>query len=157
MSKNLLQDMVKKNPRKEVGRPHERRMPELGRNPEDFGRGRQGPGKKYLLWIVAIISVIFFLFAVSFLFSKAVVTINPKMQDLVLNENFGAVKDATEPDLPFDLVAISGEESKNLNALAEKDVSLFAKGSIIIYNAFNTSPVVLSIDTKLIGSNLKTR
>ena len=46
------------------------------------------------LWIIALVSVLFCFFAISFLFSKAQVVVNPKTQDITVNENLSADKDS---------------------------------------------------------------
>ena len=118
-------------------------------------RPNNGKKSKRALWIVAIISFIFFIFAISYLFSKVVVTVNPKMQDAILDENLSASKDASNSDLAFDLMVIPGEESKNIPVTGEKDVSVKATGTVVIFNSFSSSPQRLDIDTRLEGSNGK--
>ncbi len=110
---------------------------------------------RYMLWFVAFVSVVFCFFAFTFLFSKAEVTINPKIKDIVLNKNLSANKDSNTSDLSFRLMVISGEENKTIEATTEKDVADKAIGTILIFNAFNSSVQTLSIDTRLEGSNGK--
>lgn len=117
--------------------------------------GEKTNNSKYALWFVALISVVFLLFSISFLFAKAKVTVEPKTKDLVLNESLSAIKDSNPDGLSFDLIAISGEESKTVQGGELKDVSIKAKGTVIIYNAFSTKPQPLNIDTRLEGSNGK--
>ncbi len=151
MAKNLLQDMVKvKKAREKIRIPAE----EL---PTGGVKQVKGQVKKprYKIWLVAIISITFFIFAVSYLFTKAVVTVNPKTKELVLNQDLSASKDSATEGLSFDLVVISGEENKTLKADSEKDVKEVATGTVVIYNAFGYSPQPLSIDTRLTGSNGK--
>lgn len=157
MVKNLLQDMVRiKREKKEqeiypaknaTADPIEPISPEI--------HDSSNSGYKYGLWFVALISIVFLLFAFSYLFFSAKVTINPKMQDLSLNENLSAIKNSNAGGLSFDLVVISGEESKEIQGGEEKDVSDKAKGVVIIYNSFGASSQMLSINTRLEGSNGK--
>ena len=149
MSRNVLQDMVRvKTPIREIERE---------KTPNKIKQSSgSGKGFKYRIYFVALISVIFLLFALSFLFSGAKVTIVPKVKDIPLsNENLSATKDPSVPGLSFDLVVISGEENKTIQGGEIKDVSITAKGTILIYNAFDFSPQVLAIDTRLEGSNGK--
>ena len=113
------------------------------------------PEHRYTLWFVALIAVVFFLFALSYLFSKAEVTVDPKIKDIVLNENLSASKDSNTGGLPFDLVVIPGEETKTVAAIEEKEISQKAKGTVLIYNAFSSVSQALNIDTRLEGSNGK--
>lgn len=110
---------------------------------------------KYRLFFVAFISVLFLLFALSFLFSGAKITIIPKVKEIQLNDNLTATKDLSTPGLSFDLVVISGEENKSIQGGEMKDTTIKATGTIIVYNSYNSSPQMLDIDTRLEGSNGK--
>ncbi|MFA5936644.1 MAG: hypothetical protein WC822_02060 [Candidatus Paceibacterota bacterium] len=147
MSKILLQDMVKvKTFKKEITKEQ---IPNLN-------QFRQNNKKsKYRIYFVALLSVVFLLFALSFLFSKATISISPKVQEIPLNENLSATKDSDTSALPFNLVVLSGEENKTIQGGGEKDVAIPAKGTVIIYNSYNSSSQTLDIDTRLEGSNGK--
>src|SRR3989344_887127 len=98
MPKNLLQDMVMvKQVRKTYShKPEIEIKTETEKQPEikkTEVKRKKSKKTRYALWIVAVISAVFFLFALSYLFLSAQVTVNPKMQDLVLNENLSASKD----------------------------------------------------------------
>ena len=110
---------------------------------------------RYFLWLVALISIAFCFFAVSFLFSKANVLVNPKTEDVVLDENLSANKDSDANGLSFDTVTIPGQESTIVPATGEKNVSTPATGTVMIFNAFSSSPQNLDVDTRLEGSNGK--
>ena len=117
---------------------------------------KRGRGKFRLsLWILATASVIFLFFAVSFIFSKAVVTINPKVKDISLNNSFSADKDTSSQGLVFNLVVIGGEEKKAIPSTTTKAVTASATGVVTLYNAFSTSSMTLAINTQLDGSNGK--
>jgi hypothetical protein len=169
MAKNVLQDMKSSTRRpgirqvtnirqiKEV-RPVPKEIPkkQISKEPELYDyEERKKTGSKYGLWFVAVICIIFFIFALSFLFARAEVTISPKTQDVTLNENLSAIKDTNASGLSFDLVVISGEESKKIAATGQSEISLTSKGTVIIYNAFSSVPQGLTIDTRLEGSNGK--
>jgi len=123
---------------------------------DDFPSTKQEKPKSYrTLWFVALISVVFLFFAISFLFSSATVTINPKTKDFVLNKTLTATKSTSTDSLSYDLVVLSGEEKKEVKGGEEKDYLEYAKGSVLIYNSFSSLPQPLSIDTRLEGSNGK--
>lgn len=178
MPKNLFQDMVKvrnskREPPREIPSGSSRKIPKEIRRldrrelppreipryapPRDFGMPHlDGDRKSHSgLWFIAAICIVFFIFALSFLFAKAEVTVNPKIKDFTLNENLSAIKDSNSDDLSFDLVIISGEEVKKVPATEEKDLSLNSEGTIFIYNTFSSDPQKLSINTRLEGSNGK--
>lgn len=112
-------------------------------------------GPRYRLYFVALVSVVVLLFALSFLFSGAKITVVPKVQDIPLNDNLSATKDGSSPDVSFDLVVISGEQSKTIQGGEVKNVSIAATGTIMIYNSYSSSSQNLDIDTRLEGSNGK--
>lgn len=110
---------------------------------------------RWKLWSVAGVSILFLFFALSYLFSRADVTINPKIQDLKLNSVLSATKDPTATTPSFDLVVISGEETQKVQATEKKYFEVKAKGTIIFYNKFSNKSQTLNIDTQLEGSNGK--
>ncbi|HNW71811.1 MAG TPA: hypothetical protein PKZ36_02040 [Candidatus Paceibacterota bacterium] len=122
---------------------------------DNFDDKKDKGGQKYGLWFVALISIVVLFFAVSFLFSSAQITINPKTKDVFLNKNFSASKSLKDDYLLYNSVIIPGEESKTVKAGEEKDYVQPATGSVLLYNSFSTSSQDLSIDTRLEGSNGK--
>ena len=119
----------------------------------NYGKSESKP--RYFLWVIALISVAFCFFAVSFLFARAKVVVNPKIQNVVLSEKLSADKDSNNGGLSFDLVIIGGQESENVQATGEKNVSVNATGTVVIFNSFSSFSQNLSVDTKLEGSNGK--
>ena len=113
------------------------------------------PRNKYMLWLVAFVSLIFLFFALSILFFKANLFVNPKVKDMILNQDFSANKSGADDHLSFDLVAVSGTENKNVVGTVLKDVSEKAEGVVLVYNAFSILPQTLALETKLEGSNGK--
>lgn len=109
----------------------------------------------YLLWFVALFSLTFCLFAFSFLFSSAVVTITPKTKEVNLNQNLSASSDPSSSGLSFNLVVIEGVESKTIQTTEEREEKRNATGTVLIFNAFSSAPQRLDIDTRLEGSNGK--
>ncbi|HEV7701878.1 MAG TPA: hypothetical protein VGO63_00305 [Candidatus Paceibacterota bacterium] len=157
--KNLFQDMVKaKNPKKEFKKEILKRETPSYVPQKEAIKLRQTDEKKsnFGLWFIAAICIVFFLFALSFLFTRAEITVNPKIQDVALNENLSAIKDINPDGLAFDLVIISGEDTRQVAAGEEKDLALNSTGVVSIFNSFSSTPQKLAIHTKLEGSNGKT-
>jgi hypothetical protein len=127
----------------------------LNRNNDNYNEVQKVSTTRYGLWVIAIISVIFLFFALSFFFSSATVTVSPKIKSLSLNQNLSAVKDSNTVKLPFDLVILSDKESKIISGTEEKDFKDSAKGKVVLYNNFSSTPQSLLIDTRLEGSNNK--
>ena len=117
--------------------------------------GQSKDRSKYRIYLVALISIVFLLFALSFLFSGAKIILVPKVRDIPVKENLSATKDGNLPGLSFDLVVISGEESKTIEGGEMKEVSIVASGSVVIYNSYSSSSQNLDVDTRLEGSNGK--
>jgi len=94
--------------------------------------------KRTGLWL-GLIVVLLFVFAVIFsFFATAVVTVTPKMTDLVLEDNLVAYKSPTEGELGFEIVTIKKTVSREVEATEAKKVDLKASGKITIYNNYNT-------------------
>src|SRR3989344_737023 len=153
MSKKLIQDIVKIKVVKKENRRVDRALDSIQIESKALSTLSTKP--RYGIWLLAGACLIFLFFALSFLFSKATVTINPKMQNSTLDENLSASKDSTLSDLSFDLVSLEGEEEKVIQVSQTKEVAERARGTAILYNAFSPSPQRLDIDTRLEGSNGK--
>lgn len=155
MKKNLMEDIVKVKKentlisKKKIVVEEKEEIQDFDIKEEDKGRF------KYSLWFVALVAVVFLFFALSFLFSGAKITINPKVKNLDLKENIYAVKDSNGSDLAFDLVVIGGEEKKEIEGGEEKSLLEKAKGTVVFYNSFSTSAQTFAINTRLEGSNGK--
>lgn len=169
MVKNLLQDMVVNKssrsgvystpPKKKIWEEMRETKEEKYEEEEpDYNSYRYDDGEnkpRYRLWVVALFAVVMLLFALSFLFAKATININPKTKPIDLNDTFSAIKESNSEELTFDLIAISGEESRSITGTERKDGSERARGSVVIYNSFSGAPQALAIDTRLEGSNGK--
>jgi len=159
MPKRLLEDIVRKPATKEIKKNPKveevREVREIGEIAIKTETTQTKNRSRFLLWFVALISVVFCFFAVSFLFAKAKVSITPKTQEVTVNENLSASKDSSSGGLIFNLVVIPGQENKKIQATGEKEVQEVATGTMVIYNAFSSAPQTLNINTKLEGSNGK--
>lgn len=154
MARNLLQDMVKVKNSRLGSLKEENRF--VKREKREQNLKDEGKTSKYRLFLVAIISIVFLLFALSFLFSGAKITLVSKVRDMPIKENLSATKDSNASGgLSFDLVLISGEENKIMQGSEQKNIAVASKGIVVIYNSFSTSSQALDIDTRLEGSNGK--
>ena len=161
MHKNLFQDMVKVNSLKKnkeikslnVKTPKNIDTENIIKIKEN--KINSNSNSNYSLWAVAVACIIFLFFAASYLFSKVTVNINPKVQDISLNQNISASKNGGNGALPFNLIVISDEENKTIQTTEEKDVLNKAQGTVVLYNAFSSIPQKLTINTRLEGSNGK--
>ena len=146
MSKNILQDIVKIKTTK---------ISPINNNGH-FEVEEKKSVSHNTLWFIALVSVISLFFALSFLFSNATITINPKIKNFTLDKTLTAVKNSdTAQGLTYDLVVLSGDEQKTVVGGEEKDWEISATGTVLVYNAFSSLPQSLAINTKLEGSNGK--
>lgn len=151
MPKHLLEDMVRvKSDRKYYPKIEPEETEHLLEENTQYSKKKY----RYMLWFVALVSVIFCFFAFSFLFSRAQVSVTLKTKSVALNENLSASLDPASDVLPFELTHLSDEASKTIS-LNEEDFKESAKGKVVLYNKFSSSPQALSIDTRLEGSNGK--
>lgn len=109
---------------------------------------------RYGLWGVALISIIFLLIALSYLFAGANIVIHPKIEEIKIDDTYTASK-GVGSGLSYDVVVVSGEEVKLFPAGEEKDFEDSAKGKALLYNNWSKEPQVLDINTRLEGSNGK--
>lgn len=151
MPKHLLEDMVRvKSDRKYYPKIETEEAEHLPEENIQYSKKKY----RYMLWFVALISVIFCFFAFSFLFSRAQVSVTLKTKNVALNENLSASLNPNPDVLSFELTHLSDEVSKTIS-LEEKDFKESSKGKVVLYNKFSSSPQTLSVDTRLEGSNGK--
>lgn len=92
---------------------------------------------KKLLYLATTIAVLVLAFGVSAFFKKAVITITPHSKVVSLDASFKAEKDSTGSTLGFQVVSVTKEVQKDLEASGDENVSIKSKGTITIFN--NTS------------------
>lgn len=145
MSKNFFQDVVRygKKARENALSVHPERA------------GNQGGKSKNAIWFIAAVSLVFFFFALSFLFSSATVTIVPKIKNLEVNASFSASKDSSVKDeLSFEMVAVKGDAQKDITSSSQRYSDKKAIGRVILYNKTDTAQVLVA-ETRLMGTNDK--
>lgn len=112
----------------------------------ETGESRGGRG----IWYIAIFCLISLVFALSFLFSEATVTITPRVGNLNVDELLTATKNPMDSkSLYFESVTLSGEESLTVTNTEKKYVENKATGKVKIFNNHSTASQNLLIDTRL--------
>ena len=86
-------------------------------------------------------------FAISALFKSAEIRLTPKQELKTLNETFTAKKDSTN-NLGFQLVTISKDLEKTVDATGGEQVLKKARGKIVIYNNYNSQAQKLVATTR---------
>lgn len=90
------------------------------------------------------------------IFQKADINITSKHQLITYkNKQFIAGKDPSGDSVNFEIMIVSDKKIKNIILTDSKDVSIKAKGSIILYNEFSSNPQKILAETFLSDNNGK--
>lgn len=100
-----------------------------------------------------IVAVCLCYLAYLFLHISATVTIKPKVGIAAINGNFVAKKDATTPDLKFEVITVEKEGTRTVPATGEKQSNLLSSGKVTIYNNFSKATQRLIKNTRLESSD----
>lgn len=115
----------------------------------DYDRGRGGRG----IWYIAAATIIIFVFALTFIFAKATVTVTPREGTVELSGPIVAQKESAT-GLNYEMISSESDASVEVTASSEKKyVEKKATGSVKIYNNNSTAVQKLLIDTRLETSN----
>ncbi len=99
--------------------------------------------KHLMSFIIILLSIIVIAIAFSLSYSKAVVTITPKVVNLNINGTYTAKKDANS-DLKYEVVTSSVEATTTIPATKGAVIQTKAKGIVTIYNKSNTAQVLVA-------------
>ncbi len=111
---------------------------------------------KYLVgFIVILVAIVLIGIALSLSYSKAVVTITPKVANFNVNGTFTAKKSSatSTEDLTYDMITVSNSLTQNIPATKGPSIQTKAKGVAVIYNNYSASSQSLVAGTRLAGSN----
>lgn len=118
--------------------------------PVSYGSSTPTPRRsRGFIWAIVVLALLVLFVAVSYAFEGATVTVTPKEKTATLDNSFTAEKDAVETGLPFEVVALSGEESKTFTGTEKRTANDKATGTVVIYNEFSTAAQPLLIETRL--------
>lgn len=134
--------------------PGNRKLPVLEREktvektvPEKPRRNRKG---KHTLWIISIASLLVLvaaIWAVTWLFASATVTVTPRQAVATVNTVLETGK-IVPGDLPSTVVTSTSTVSELIASTREEMVSRKASGQIVIYNNFSSEPQRLIKNTR---------
>lgn len=95
--------------------------------------------RTWLPWIFGLFGVAaIVLFALNY-FGGATVTVAPKKTTLAMDQKMSAFKNPVSTELPFAVMKITIEETKEVPATGEKTLTTKASGKIIVYNKQTTT------------------
>jgi hypothetical protein len=115
--------------------------PEFRRVSGTREHGRSGSG----IWWVASIFLAVLVLLIMNMFSKAVITITPRMETVFLDGSFTLIEQASveeddlSKELPYQTVVVSVDDEKEVPAVGEEEVAHRASGRIVVYNTYSTS------------------
>src|SRR3989344_841719 len=115
------------------------------RSSVNFGGGRGGSGERsswkrgWIPWIlgIALVSVVFVL-GMNY-FSGATVTVLPKQDSIPMDQKITILKNPLNSELPYSVMKVFLEETREVPATGEKTVPAKASGKIIVYNTQTVS------------------
>ncbi len=95
--------------------------------------------RAWLPWIFGLFGVVaVVLFALNY-FGGAVVTVTLKKDVVSMDQKMSAFKNPTSTELPFSVMKVAFEETKEVPATGEKVLTTKASGKIIVYNKQTTT------------------
>lgn len=109
---------------------------------------RRRRGFRVVMWLVALIAVIFFVATMLMVFAKASVTVTPKQVPISVSTNIVADQSGAPESLSFETISLGKISSVEVPATGQTFVSEKARGTITIYNNFSTSPQRLVKNTR---------
>lgn len=105
------------------------------------------------MWGLAIVLLLVLGYVISHSLSSADISITLKQQRLTVAESFEAVQDTAEGQLDFDTVVFEGETTRTITDTETETVSEKASGTIVVYNAHQTTPQRLIEETRFEAAN----
>lgn len=155
MSKNFVQDIVKKRSLKEILPSRENSAKSRSLNSSEISQDSPTIVKKrskapmILLWVIGVLLIIFLFIILSTVFAQATIDIVPRQGRILLeNEEFQAYKQAASGQLEFGLVSAELVEERTVPATGTEEVSRKASGQITIFNSFDENPQELIANTR---------
>jgi len=167
MQKNKMQDVLPPERRsiRDIPLPRERQRPteenELPRrmsdvdnvpavdslvNPissEDMSQVEDRHSSRFFLFFSIILGLGALLFAFSTIFAGATVNVTPKTKSIAINDTFTAEKMPGENQVKYNVISVTKNSSRILEAKEEKLVNEKASGKIIIVNNENKDQVLI--------------
>lgn len=120
--------------------------PRLQNTPQFVKKAK--PVNNNILFIFIVTIIIGVIFLGGNIFHKANIVITSKHQNFdYKNKQFSASKNKESKSVEFEVMIMTDQKSKNIILTEPKEVSEKAKGGIILYNEFSTTPQKLAAGT----------
>jgi len=105
-------------------------------------------GRRFALWSIAVVSVLFLIFSFTGLFAWATIKVTPKQEKSIIDGVFSLSQEEKNSDLLFEVMILADEKSMDIEATKEKQVDRKASGEIVVYNSYSSSPQRLIKNTR---------
>lgn len=151
MQKNYIHDIKPsgrtQKRREAFHRAHERRMHEVEETYDDR-RYESGGGSSRGMWYIAAFALAALVFALTYVFAGATITVTPRTGSVELSGPILAEKESRS-GLSFEMLVLDAEESSSVAAGEKRYVERKATGRVRLFNDHSSSPQKLLIDTRL--------
>ncbi len=107
--------------------------------------------KRYVhlvMWLLALVAIIFLIGTILMVFSKAEVFVTTKKIPITVDTTILADQSGSQESLPFETISLGKTSSATITATGEEFVSKKASGTITIYNNYSSSPQRLVKNTR---------
>ncbi len=111
--------------------------------------GNKGSYKFLITFIVLFVSIGTIILALSLSYSKAIVTITPKVVKFNVEGTFTAKKSDQNSDLSYSPITVSDSITQTISATKGPLIQTKAKGSVTIYNNYSSSSQTLVAGTRI--------
>ncbi len=100
------------------------------------------------VWVSAIISVCALVAVLSIVFSGTKITVTPKVADFTVSSSYTASKDSVT-NLSFQVMSLKDTNTVSVAKSGTATAPTKSTGTVVLYNAYSTSPQNLLINTRL--------
>jgi len=155
MSKNSIEDIVKKKSLKDVLPSRNTSRPKISsfngntEPPAPIPGTKRSKAPMWILWSIILVLVFFSLIIVSSFFSRVTIEVTPKQAMVVLDgEILNANINAPTGQLEFGLITREIVEEERVTATEVRNIEEKASGQITIFNNFGPEPQELVANTR---------
>lgn len=110
---------------------------------------RARSGRKLVITGIVVLSIAVLAFAFSLIYASATVKITPKSENVSVSGTYTAKKDAKPTELQYEVMTLTKQRGEVVPATSGEHVETKARGTVVLYNAYSSSPQMLVVNTRL--------
>lgn len=114
-----------------------------------LAKKKKNTGKYLLSFLIVFVGIAVIGIALSLSYSKAIVTITPKVTNFDVNGTFTAKKTPTGSELGYEVVSVTDEAQDTIPATSGPSVQTKAKGTVVLYNNYSATAQTLVAGTRI--------